>query len=290
MQQSERPLDVDAVFDHLINSRLDRLIVIDATASDKIAGIYPGLLEHNIAIVTPNKKPNTQSMSHYDRLHAAARDHQVPYFYETTVGAGLPVISTLRDLIRSGDSILRIEGVVSGTLSYLFSSMASGKTFAEALQNAFELGYTEPDPRDDLSGEDVARKMLILGREAGLDIEHADIQLRPLLPPALMQMPREAFMETFKDRLADWKPDIAVAADQKVHYVGSIVDGTIEIGLKAIDGDAPFASLHGTDNMIIFTTRRYFETPLIIRGPGAGPAVTAGGVLADLIKAAELVT
>lgn len=290
LSNSEQPLDVDTVYDHLIHSRLDRLIVIDATASDQIANIYPGLLEHNIAIVTPNKKPNTQSTAHYDRLLAAARDHQVPYFYETTVGAGLPVISTLRDLIRSGDSILRIEGVVSGTLSYLFSSMGAGKSLAEALQQAYDLGYTEPDPRDDLSGEDVARKMLILAREAGLKVERSNIKIRPLLSDELMQMSRDAFMASFKELLSDWQPDIKLASGQKAHYVGSIVDGNIEIGPRAVDADSPLASLHGTDNMIIFTTRRYFETPLVIRGPGAGPAVTAGGVLADLIKAAELVT
>ncbi|MFK7848178.1 MAG: ACT domain-containing protein [Rhodothermales bacterium] len=290
LKKAEQPLDVKAILNHLISSRLDRLIVIDATASDAIAELYPELLEHNISVVTPNKRANTQSVAHYERLHAASRDHQVPYFYETTVGAGLPVISTLRDLVRSGDEILCIEGVVSGTLSFLFSSMGNGQSFAEALQNAYDKGYTEPDPRDDLSGEDVARKMLILAREAGLMIERSDIQMTPLLSDELMQMPRDQFMQEYKDHLASWKPDIALTPGQKIHFVGKIEEGRIHIGLQAIDQDSALASLHGTENMIIFKTRRYFETPLIIRGPGAGPAVTAGGVLTDLIKAAELVT
>lgn len=290
LEKSDRPRDVDAIMHHLINSRLDRLIVIDATASEEIAAIYPGLLEHNIAVVTPNKRANTGSVASYERLHAAARDHQVPYFYETTVGAGLPILSTLRDLIRSGDEILKIEGVVSGTLSYLFNSLGDGLSFADALQRAYELGYTEPDPRDDLSGEDVARKMLILAREAGLMIEREAITITPLLDEALMQMPRVQFLEEFKARLAGWSPRISLNPGQKVHYVGKIEGGAIQVGLQAIDRDAAFATLHGTDNMIVFTTRRYLETPLIVRGPGAGPAVTAGGVLADLIRAAELVT
>ncbi len=290
LQQAERPRDVEAIIDHLINSRLDRLIVIDATASDEIAQIYPDLLKHNIAVVTPNKRANTQSVAKYEILQAAARDHQVPYFYETTVGAGLPIISTLRDLIRSGDEILKIEGVVSGTLSYLFNSLGDGLSFADALQRAYDLGYTEPDPRDDLSGEDVARKMLILAREAGLMIERDAISITPLLSEDLMTMPREQFMQEFKTRLADWSPGLALNPGQKVHYVGKIENGAIKLGLQVVDVDGAFASLHGTDNMIIFTTRRYLETPLIVRGPGAGPAVTAGGVLADLIKAAELVT
>ncbi len=288
--QAEEPLDVDAIFNHLVQSRLDRLIVIDATASDAIARIYPDLLEHNIAVVTPNKRANTQSVANYRRLQAAARDHQVPYFYETTVGAGLPVISTLRDLVRSGDEIVQIEGVVSGTLSFLFNQMGAGKSFAEALQLAYESGFTEPDPRDDLSGEDVARKMLILAREAGMMVEREAVDIAPLLPDNLMALSRDAFMDTYAQALATWQPDIPVQPGQKIHYVGRITTEGVRIGLQAVDATHPFAALHGTDNMIIFKTRRYFDNPLIIRGPGAGPAVTAGGVLADLIKAAELVT
>ncbi|MEM8484566.1 MAG: ACT domain-containing protein [Bacteroidota bacterium] len=288
--QAEDPLDVQAIFKHLIESRLDRLIVIDATASDAIAKLYPDLLEHNIAVVTPNKRANTQSVAAYQRLQTAARDHQVPYFYETTVGAGLPVISTLRDLMRSGDELIQIEGVVSGTLSFLFNQMGDGKSFAEALELAYDSGFTEPDPRDDLSGEDVARKMLILAREAGMMVERDAVEISPLLPDKLMALSREAFMDTYPQALVTWQPDIPVQSGQKIHYVGRITADGVRIGLQALDANHPFAALHGTDNMIIFKTRRYFDNPLIIRGPGAGPAVTAGGVLADLIKAAELVT
>ncbi len=290
LKKAEQPLDLKAIVNHLINSRLDRMIVIDATASDEIADLYPTLMDHNIAVVTPNKRANTKSVAHYQKLQTASRNHQVPYFYETTVGAGLPIISTLRDLIRSGDEILRIEGVVSGTLSYIFNNMGKGLSFADALQNAYDHGYTEPDPRDDLSGEDIARKMLILAREAGIMVEREKIQLTPLLSPDLMQMPRDQFMEEFATHLADWSPPITLQPGQQMCFIGRIEYNQIHIGVQAVDKESAFASLQGTDNMIIFTTKRYFDTPLIVRGPGAGPAVTAGGVLADLIKAAELVT
>ena len=282
--------DLEAIVDHLATSRLDRLIVIDATASNEIAELYPVLLEHNIAVVTPNKRANTLDSAFYDRLHRAAREHQVPYFYETTVGAGLPVISTLRDLIRSGDEIVRVQGVFSGTLAYLFNSVSEGRPFGEALREAYTLGYTEPDPRDDLSGEDVARKTLILAREMGLRLEREDIVLEPFLSDELMEMPAADFVENMESLLVDWKPPKAVAKAKRLHFVGTIENGAIRIGLASIEDSSPFAQLQGTDNLIVYTTRRYFDNPLVIRGPGAGPAVTAGGVLADVIRAAELVT
>ena len=282
--------DLEAIVEHLASCRLDRLIVIDATASNEIAHLYPVLLENNIAVVTPNKRANTLDMAFYRRLQRAAKEHQVPYFYETTVGAGLPVVSTLRDLIRSGDEIIQIQGVVSGTLSYLFNSMAGGLSFGESLRKAYENGFTEPDPRDDLSGEDVARKMLILAREMGVDIERDAVHLEPLLTGDMLNMPRDAFIKEMDELLASWRPSVELPPTGRLHYIGSIEDGTIRIGIQAMGADSPFAQLQGSDNLIVFKTRRYFDNPLIIRGPGAGPAVTAGGVLADVIRAAELVT
>lgn len=287
---TSQPCNLKIIVDQLIESRLDRLIVIDATASDEIAHLYPLLLENNIAVVTPNKRANTLDSAFYQRLTRAARMHQVPYLYETTVGAGLPIISTLRDLIRSGDEIIKIEGVLSGTLSFLFNNMAKGKSFPAAMQLAYDNGYTEPDPRDDLSGEDVARKMLILAREMGLRLNREDVNLEPLLPAHLAEMPLALFLQEIDSLLADGLEHPPIAPGDQLHYIGRIENGRIHIGIQAVSAASPFSQLQGSDNLIVFTTKRYFKNPLIIRGPGAGPAVTAGGVLADMIRAAELVT
>ena len=290
LHSTKLPSDLKAIVEHLANSRLDRLIVIDATASNEIARLYPVLLEHNIAVVTANKRANTMDSTFYQRLHRAAREHQVPYFCETTVGAGLPIMSTLRDLLRSGDQIVQIQGIVSGTLAFLFNQMGNGMSFGEALRIAYDNGYTEPDPRDDLSGEDVARKMLILAREMGLMLERDDIELEPLLSDDLRSVSTDEFVENMESLLAGWKPSEGLAPGERLHYIGTIQDGAIRVGIQSVGDDSPFAGLHGADNMIVFKTRRYFDNPLIVRGPGAGPAVTAAGVLADVIRAAELVT
>jgi aspartokinase/homoserine dehydrogenase 1 len=285
-------LDQDAITQHLIDSRLDRLIVVDATASEAITRLYPILLEHNIAVVTPNKQANTQSMAFYNRLKTAARQRDVPYFYETTVGAGLPVIGTLRDLLRSGDTIERIEGVLSGTMSYVFNELAAGRPIEQVLREAHRLGYTEPDPRDDLSGEDAARKLMILAREMGLAVEREDVDVESLVPPALAGVPLERFWAALAEGLAPLqdRSDAARANGERLHHVAGVYGSRLRVGVERVGPASPLFGLAGTDNLVAFTTRRYRQSPLVVRGPGAGPEVTAAGILADVIRAAELVT
>ncbi len=283
-------MDLDALVERLLKSRLERLLVVDATASAEVARRYADLLEHGIGVVTPNKRANTLDLAFYHRLREAARRREVSYRYEATVMAGLPVMSTLRNLLRAGDRIERIEGVFSGTLAYLFNRLAHGCRFSEALREAREQGLTEPDPRDDLKGEDVARKLLILAREIGLEVERADVSVESLVPFSLMESSVEAFLEGLHEVDEAWRQRAEEAAQQgqRLQYVGVIEDGRLTVGVRATDAESPFSCLQGTDNTIMLTTARYHDTPLVVQGPGAGPDVTAAGILADLIEAAEL--
>lgn len=287
---SDRPGGLTTVIEHLIEAKLNRMIVIDATASDEVAHRYPDLLERSIAVITPNKRANTKDQAFYERLQRAAHRQQVPYLYETTVGAGLPVISTLRDLIRSGDEIFRIEGVLSGTLAFIFNSMAEGMKFSEAVRTARTSGFTEPDPRDDLKGEDVGRKLLILAREIGLSVERDDIAVESLVPAHLFDVSVPDFMDQLEELDAEWEERIGKARAEggRLQYIGLIEDDRLSVRTRWVAPDSPFSHLKGTDNMVVYTTQRYNEFPLVIQGPGAGPVVTAAGILADLIKAAEL--
>lgn len=289
--ETESPPDgVDGIVRHLLDCKLNRLMVIDATASDEVAYRYPELLDRSIAVITPNKRANTRDQAFYDRLQRNAHRRQVPYLYETTVGAGLPVISTLRDLVTSGDRIERIEGVLSGTLAFIFNSLFEGQTFSEALRTARALGYTEPDPRDDLKGEDVARKLLILAREMGLRVERDDVAVESLVPAHLFDVSVDDFMAQLETMDEEWSDRVSAAAAEggRLQYIGLIEGGRLSVRVRWIGKDSPFSHLRGTDNMVVYTTERYHTNPLVVQGPGAGPDVTAAGIVADLIKAAEL--
>ena len=300
LDDEDRSTDLEVILERLAESRLDRLIVVDATASDTVARHYPDLLDHRAAVVTPNKRANTQSHDFYRRLQSASHRRRVPYLYETTVGAGLPVVSTLRGLLDSGDRIDRIEGVFSGTLAYLFDELAKGRAFSEVLREARDQGFTEPDPRDDLKGEDVARKLLILAREIGMPLERDDLTVESLVPPDLMEDSVETFMKRIGEVDADWRERVAEAQgdDQRLQYVGRITldsatgtpRGQASVRVRSVGPESPFARLRGTDNMVVYTTARYQDNPLVIQGPGAGPDVTAAGILADLVEAAQRVS
>ncbi len=289
LQVEGESMDLDRLVHLLTNERPRRLVVVDATASEAVARRYPDLLSAGVAIVTPNKRANTLSYDFYRRLRGLARERRVPYRYETTVGAGLPVIATLQDLLLAGDEVRRIEGVFSGTLAFLFNQMAEGVPFSEAVRTAREAGYTEPDPRDDLSGEDVARKLLILARELGMSVERSDVAVQPLVPDELRNVPLDTFMARLGEWDAYWRERIETAHREKrrLHYIGRIEEGRLSVEVRAVDPDSPFYNLQGTDNLIAFTTTYYCHTPLVVRGPGAGPRVTAAGIVSDLRRALE---
>ncbi len=284
------PADLDALDELLLAPGFERRIVVDATASEAVARRYVRWLEAGVGVVTPNKKANTLDLEYYRALRDAAGRSEVSYHYETTVMAGLPVVFTVRDLLRSGDRIERIEGVFSGTLAFLFNRLAEGASFSGAVREAKAKGLTEPDPRDDLMGEDVARKLLILARETGREVERADLEVESLVPTALEGVSVDDFMGALDGLDAEWaeRVEAARADGKRLAYVGQITDDGLSVGVRAVEMSSPFGGSRGTDNVILIRSARYHETPLVVQGPGAGPDVTAAGLLADLVKAAEL--
>jgi len=266
---------------------LSNSIFIDNTANDKIASYYPGILDESISISTPNKVANSSSFLQYQRLKAIAVKRGVQFHYETNVGAGLPIISTLKDLLDSGDRIQKIEGVLSGSLSFIFNSFDGSRPFHEVVMEAKEKGFTEPDPRVDLSGKDVGRKILILARETGIPMETEHIKLIGFLPEGAMEAESVDDFFTVLENNADYFAGLQTdaAAEGKVLRMIATLEGEdASVGIQAVDADNPFYGLNGSDNMIVFTTDRYRERPLVVRGPGAGAEVTAAGVFAEIIK------
>ncbi len=261
-------------------------IFIDNTASADVAKHYASILDASISISTPNKVAASANYTSYKSLKDLAKKRNVEFVFETNVGAGLPVISTLENLTSSGDVITQIEGVLSGSLSFIFNTFKSGASFSDVVREAKSAGFTEPDPREDLSGKDVQRKILILSREAGYPLEMEDITIEPLLPKPCMEARSvdDFFVEL--DKANDYFSNLLAEAEAKQHklrFVASMIDGKATISLKSVDASHPFYGLSGSDNIVVFTTERYSNTPMVIRGPGAGAAVTAAGVFAEII-------
>jgi aspartokinase/homoserine dehydrogenase 1 len=280
------PLDLEKFTNHVQADYIPHAVMIDCTASAEVALHYRAWLARGIHVVTPNKKANSGPMPYYRALHEAKRAAGTHYLYEATVGAGLPVIQTLRDLRGTGDEVTRIEGIFSGTLAYLFNIFDGSETFSSIVRAAKLKGYTEPDPRDDLSGMDVARKLIILAREMGLTLEMSDVHVVGLVPPALEKCSIEAFMEGLPEIDAAMAATLLEAKrhNQVLRYVGRIDAGKATVELTRLDQSHAFAHIALTDNVVRFATRRYCDNPLIVQGPGAGPEVTAGGVFSDLLR------
>jgi aspartokinase/homoserine dehydrogenase 1 len=282
------PADLTRFAQHIQAEYLPHAIIIDCSSSSDVADRYPGWLASGIHIVTPNKKANSADLEFYARLHEARRAGGAHYLYEATVGAGLPVIQTLRDLRDTGDTIHRIEGMLSGTLAYLFNVWDGSEPFSTVVRAAKARGYTEPDPRDDLSGTDFARKLIILGREMGLRLELADVQLESLVPRSLAGGMVDEFLErlpAFDTAMAE-RLQAARSRDRVLRYIGSLdaATGKASVGLVELERTHTFANINLTDNVVRFLTRRYNQNPLVVQGPGAGPEVTAGGVFGDLLR------
>lgn len=283
--------DLEALATAAITSRRSSAVFVDCTDSEDTVAHYRSLLDAGVHVVSANKRPFGGELAVYRSIKAGRRRGRGALFHETTVGAALPVVSALSDLVSTGDQVRRIEGALSGTLGFLMTKVADGVAFSVALKEAHSLGYTEPNPREDLSGGDVARKILILAREAGLLLESSEVKRESLLPsPDWNAMTLEEFWRRIGELDADIerRADAASLEGGRLCYLASVNNGRAEVGLRRVTSSSPFASLRGGDNMVAFWTDRYSKSPLVVRGPGAGPEVTASGVFADIIKAASL--
>ena len=282
--------DGDATSEALVEAAMSSphhpRIFVDCSASKLLPERYERLVAAGVSVVAANKIGFAGSSAAFNQLRDAAGNGGSIY-YETTVGAGLPVLRTVADLTATGDRILRLQGVLSGTLGYLCDEVMKGRSFSEAVKGAFDLGYTEPDPRDDLSGLDVARKLVILARAAGLDLEPDDVDVEPLLPRQAADGSIEDFwahLSTFDEPMERSRANAAATGGRLV-YLGTVEAGKARVGLEVVPTDHPCWSLHGSENLILVLSERYRTVPLVVRGPGAGPAVTAAGVFADVLRA-----
>ncbi|MFD0795066.1 bifunctional aspartate kinase/homoserine dehydrogenase I [Mucilaginibacter litoreus] len=287
LAESIHTADLPAFIAKMKEMNLPNCVFIDNTASPKPIEFYEEVFKSNISVVTCNKIGNSASFSQYKMFRDTARRHGVDFFYETNVGAGLPIIRTLKDLMSSGDRIQCIEAILSGTISYIFNHFKGDVSFHDVVKEAQDKGYTEPDPRDDLSGRDFMRKILILARDAGHEMEEAEVEIESVLPKACLEAAtvddfynalktEDAYFNDLKDR--------ALKEKKVLRYIGKLENGKASITLQMVDENHPFYMLSGSDNIISFTTDRYKERPLVVKGPGAGAEVTAAGVFADLIN------
>jgi aspartokinase/homoserine dehydrogenase 1 len=286
---SGKPSGIEEFIKTIQQKNLRNTVFADVTANDTVATVYDSLLQKSIAVVACNKVACSSSFSYYKKLKQLSREFNTSFLFETNVGASLPIIGTLNDLLRSGDNIHRMDAVLSGTLNFVFNNYDGKTSFASVVRQAQAEGYTEPDPRLDLSGKDVMRKIMILAREAGQTMEMEEISNNSFMPEACMQGSVEDFYKSMEEHEAHFKKilDEATAAGCKLKFVASYKEGKAATGLQHIDPQHDFYHLYGKDNIVLFYTDRYTDQPLVIKGAGAGAALTASGVFADIIRTSK---
>jgi bifunctional aspartokinase / homoserine dehydrogenase 1 len=272
------------------NMNIFNSVVVDCTANEGVAGIYQELLENNISVVTANKVAASSEYENYCKLKETARRRGVKFLFETNVGAGLPIINTMNSLINSGDNILKMQAVLSGTLNFIFNTINQDIPLSKAILMAKEAGFSEPDPRIDLSGKDVIRKLVILAREAGYQVEQSDVEKNLFIPEKYFKGSIDEFWQNIAELDTEFESKRArlVAENKRWRFVATMENGKCNVGLNEVDNLHPFYDLQGSNNIILITTERYNEFPMMIKGYGAGASVTAAGVFSDIISIANI--
>lgn len=284
------PANTERMCEEIVAMNIFNAVFVDCTASKQIAALYQTFLEHNISVVAANKIAASSDYDNYMKLKRTARDRGVWFRYETNVGAGLPIIGTINDLCNSGDKILKIEAILSGTLNFIFNEIAADVPFSETVRRAKEQRYSEPDPRIDLSGTDVIRKLVILTREAGYKVEQDDVEKHLFVPDNYFEGSLDDFWKRLPELDADFEArrKVLEAEDKRWRFVATMEDGKTSVALKEVPSDHPFYPLEGSNNIVLLTTERYKEYPMLIQGYGAGAAVTAAGVFANIMSIANI--
>ena len=290
LKENGEPSNPEHLCEEIIKMNIFNSVFVDCTASPDIAALYERLMNKNVSVVAANKVAASSAYENYITLKETARHRDIKFLFETNVGAGLPIINTMNDLINSGDHILKLEAVLSGTLNYIFNTISADIPFSKTIQMAKEAGYAEPDPRIDLSGKDVIRKLVILAREAGYQVEQEDVKSNLFVPNKYFEGSLEAFWENIHDMDAEFeeKRQQLESEGKRFRFVAKMENGACEVGLQAVDSHHPFYELEGSNNIIMISTERYHEYPMIIKGYGAGADVTAAGVFADIISIANI--
>lgn len=290
LANSEMKADPETICDEIIKMNIFNPVFVDCTANPAIASLYGKLLSHNVNVVAANKLAASSEYENYRRLKQVARKRDVKFLFETNVGAGLPIINTINSLINSGDRILKIEAVLSGTLNFIFNVLSKDVKLSKAIMMAKEAGYSEPDPREDLSGKDVVRKLVILSREAGYRLELSDVEKNLFVPDEMMSGSIDDFFKKIPaiDQSFEQRRAAVEQNGRRLRFVARLENGKACVGLEEVDRNSPFYSLESSNNVILITTERYKEYPMEIKGYGAGAEVTAAGVFADIISIANI--